>query len=163
VSDAYIDALEGNVEAQAEFAEAWLRSLESSGADEGTLEWARAYVRAYEVWLSAADAQLNLWRDAMEGEDVSFEDFRDVWLSAANEAFKEVMSTTAFAATTGGALDSALGLRQGFDEAAESTLHAYGFATEGDIEEIGERLLEFERRQHTVERKLDKVLDAVEG
>jgi predicted nuclease with TOPRIM domain len=34
--------------------------------------------------------------------------------------------------------------------------------TQSEIEEVGERLVELERRQHRVEEKLDRILEAVE-
>ncbi len=93
------------------------------------------------------------------GEEVDPTEFRDIWLSAANNAFKEVLSTTAFAAATGETTDVALDLRQEFDDAAMETLEMYGFATRDDVLEVGERLVELERRQHAIETKLDQVLD----
>jgi hypothetical protein len=36
-----------------------------------------------------------------------------------------------------------------------------GFATTRDVEEVGERLVELERRQHAVEKKLDELLQRV--
>jgi hypothetical protein len=37
-----------------------------------------------------------------------------------------------------------------------------GFSTREDVEEVGERLVELERRQHEVEQKLDQILDHLE-
>jgi len=100
--------------------------------------------------------------DQLEGEDVDIEEFRDIWLNTANEAFKEVMSTTAFAKMTGETVGDVLELQEQADEAAQETLNSLGFATEGDVVEIGDRLVELERRQHAVEQKLDRVLEHVE-
>jgi BMFP domain-containing protein YqiC len=44
----------------------------------------------------------------------------------------------------------------------QDTVAQMGMATRDDVEEVGERLVELERRQHDVEEKLDRVLDAVE-
>jgi len=96
------------------------------------------------------------------GRDVDIEEFRDIWLNTANEAFKEVMSTTAFAKMTGETVGDVLELQEQADEAAQETLNSLGFATEGDVVEIGDRLVELERRQHAVEQKLDRVLEHVE-
>jgi hypothetical protein len=118
-------------------------------------------LRAYEAWMEAAETSFERMGDAIEGEDVDPEEFRDVWLRAANEGFKETMSTTAFAAATGQGVEEVLDVRQQIDDASEETLHALGFATVGDVREVGERLVETERRLHAVEEKLDRVLDEV--
>ena len=53
-------------------------------------------------------------------------------------------------------------LKQWIDEMADETLHNLGFATKNDVQEIGERLIELERRQHAVETKLDTIIEHVE-
>ena len=53
-------------------------------------------------------------------------------------------------------------LQQQADEASQETLRSLGFATEDDVVEIGDRLVELERRQHAVEQKLDRVLEHLE-
>jgi hypothetical protein len=112
--------------------------------------------------MDAAETSFDRMGDAVEGEAVDPEELRDVWLRAANDAFTETMSTTAFAAATGQGVGDALDLRQASAEASEETLHAMGFASLGDVREVGERLVETERRLHAVESKLDRVLEAVE-
>jgi hypothetical protein len=160
-----LDAAEQNVEAQARFVESWFDAVENSWAasPETVTDGMAGYAAAYEAWMGAAEEQFDRTGDMLAGEDVSPEDFRDVWLNTANQAFKEVMSTSAFAAATGETVSDALELQREADEAAEDTLHALGFATEGDVVEVGSRLVELERRQHAVERKLDRVLDALDG
>lgn len=162
MNDQFVDALEANMEAQAQFVESWSETIDASVDDERMSEGVEGYARAYQVWMDAAEAMVERSADAAEGEDVSVEDFRDVWLNSANQAFKEVMSTSAFAATTGQTVQDALELRRTADETAETTLHNLGMPTEGDIREVGERLVELERRQHAVERKLDRILEHVE-
>lgn len=162
MNEEFVDAMEQNFEAQAEFVESWSETVADSTGDETVSDGLRGYARAYEVWMNAAGRMVERANDAAEGEEVDINEFRDVWLNAANDAFKEVMSTTAYAAATGETVEQAMEAQQGADEAAESTLHTLGFATEGDIEEVGGRLVELERRQHAVEEKLDRVLDALE-
>ena len=154
-------AMEANAQAQNAFVESWsdaLGAFDEGGAGDGM----DGYASAYDVWMGAADEAMARATDATEAEDVSPDEFRDLWLGAANEAFKEVMSTDAFAAATGERIEEAVELRQASDELAQGTLHELGFATEGDVREVGERLVELERRQHEVERKLDRILDHVE-
>jgi hypothetical protein len=98
----------------------------------------------------------------MEGEDVAPEEIRDTWLSAANDSFSEIMGTAAFANVTGQTIGEGLDMRQQLDELSQETLHDLGMATKGDVQEVGERLVELERRQHAVETKLDQVLEHLE-
>lgn len=171
----FVEAFERNVEAQAEFVESFSEAVEA-GPDGETVpvetpmddldgeqfeEAVEGYARAYDVWMDAARTMVERTNDAVAGEDVDATEFRDVWLDAANDAFKEVMGTSAFAAATGNAVGDALEMRREADEAAEETLHNLGFATEGDVREVGERLVELERRQQAVENKLDRLLESV--
>ncbi len=168
----FVEALERNVEAQAEFVESFTEAVDPQTASDDALgtdldaddleEGVEGYARAYEVWMDAAEQMVERTSDAAAGEDVEPSEFRNVWLDAANSAFKEVMNTTAFAAATGSTVGDALATRREADEAAEDTLRTLGFATEGDVQEVGARLVELERRQQEVENKLDRVLDAVE-
>jgi hypothetical protein len=159
VNAEFTEAVEQNLEAQAEFVEAVTESV-GTGLEDGTYADAgEGYARAYEVWMDAAAQMVDRASDAVEGEDVDLEEFRDIWLNAANDAYKEAMSTTAFASTTGETVAETLELQQSADEAAETTLHSLGFATESDLTEVGERLVELERRQHAVERKLDRIIE----
>lgn len=162
MNEQFLDALEANVEAQAEFVESWTDAVESSVDDDRAAEGVGGYARAYQAWMEAAGEMVDRVGDAAAGEEVEPEEFRDVWLDTANRAFKEVMGTTAFAAATGETVSEALEARQQADETAETTLHGLGLPTEGDVQEVGERLVELERRQHAVERKLERVLEAVD-
>jgi polyhydroxyalkanoate synthesis regulator phasin len=162
MNEQFSEAIQQNADAQAEFVEAWLEALGET-TDEERMEGAiEGYKRAYETWMEAAEETVERTTDAFEGEDVSADAVRDTWLDAANESFKEIMGTAAFAHVTGEAVEEALDLRQGMDELSESTLHDLGMATKGDVQEVGERLVELERRQHAVEEKLDRVLDHLE-
>ncbi|MDX1746029.1 MAG: poly(R)-hydroxyalkanoic acid synthase subunit, partial [Halobacteriales archaeon] len=103
-------SIEDNMAAQEEFAEAWFDALDDSGvtATETHIDGMQAYIRGLETWMQAIEEQYRLAINALEGEDVQPEEFRDIWLNAANQAFKEVMRSSAFAATTGEAIDNAL-------------------------------------------------------
>jgi len=159
MNEQFSEAVQQNADAQAEFVEAWLEAL-GEGADEERVEGAiEGYKRAYETWMEAAQETVERTTDAMEGEDVSPEEIRDTWLSAANDSFKEIMGTAAFANVTGQTVGDALDMRAQFEEFSEETLHDLGMATKSDVQEVGERLVELERRQHDVEEKLDRVLE----
>jgi hypothetical protein len=118
--------------------------------------------RAYEVWMDATEQVFERTTDAAEGEDVAPGELRDIWLDSANEAFKEVMSTSAFAAANGQLVERMMDLRAETDEISQETLAQLGFPTRDTVEEVGERIVELERRQQVVEEKLDRVLDHLE-
>ncbi|ELZ89572.1 poly(3-hydroxyalkanoate) synthase subunit PhaE [Haloferax elongans ATCC BAA-1513] len=164
MNETMIAALERNLEAQTQFVESWLDVLDETPevSSEQLNEGLDGYSRAYEVWMEAAEQQFERASDAFEGEDVSLNEFRNIWLNSANDAFKEVMGTSAFAAATGQTVEDVLEMQQEVDEAAQSTLRTLGFATEDDIDEVAKRLVELERRQHAVETKLDRILDAMD-
>jgi hypothetical protein len=158
MGEAYADALEQNMDAQAEFVDTW---NEAVGDGDRMAEGAEGVALAYEAWMDAAEEAVDLTADAADGS-VDPTEFRDLWLDAANTAFKRVMGTSAFAAATGQSLEEVLDLQAQVEETTEDTLRGYGFATSGDVAEVGERLVELERRQHAVERKLDELLERVE-
>ena len=54
-------------------------------------------------------------------------------------------------------------MRQEADDVSQETIARLGFPTQDDVEEVGERLVELERRQHAVEEKVDRILDELEG
>jgi hypothetical protein len=162
MNEQFSEAVQQNADAQAEFVEAWLDAL-GEGADEERVEGAiDGYKRAYETWMEAAEETVERTSDSFEGEDVTPEEIRDTWLSAANDSFSEIMGTAAFANVTGQTIEEGLDMRQQLDELSQETLHDLGMATKGDVHEVGERLIELERRQHAVEQKLDRVLEHLE-
>ncbi|MBZ6496478.1 poly(R)-hydroxyalkanoic acid synthase subunit [Natrinema longum] len=161
-NEQFLEALEDNMEAQAQFVESWSETVGEMSDEEEFSDGVEGYARAYETWMNASQQMVDRMNDQLEGEDVDIEEFRDIWLNTSNEAFKEIMSTTAFAKMTGETVGDVLELQEQADEAAEETLHTLGFATEGDVVEIGDRLVELERRQHAVEEKLDRVLEHLE-
>ncbi|MDL5360783.1 poly(R)-hydroxyalkanoic acid synthase subunit PhaE [Halalkalicoccus sp. NIPERK01] len=163
MNDQFARSLEQNVEAQASFVESWVEAVEESTDPERFEEGAEGYANAYATWMDASQRAYERSMDMVSGEDVQPEEFRDIWLNAANEAFKDVTDTTAFAAATGKTVEEALDYRQEIDEMADETLHNLGFATKNDVQEVGERLIELERRQHAVENKLDTVIEHLEG
>jgi hypothetical protein len=112
--------------------------------------------------MDAADQMYERVTDAAEGEDVALTEFRDIWLRSANDAFKEVMSTSAFAASQGSMVEAMMDLQRETNEVSEETLSQLGFSTREDVDEIAGRLVELERRQQDVEDKLDRILDHLE-
>ncbi|QCW02589.1 poly(R)-hydroxyalkanoic acid synthase subunit PhaE [Natrinema pallidum] len=158
-NEQFLDALEDNMEAQAQFVESWSETVGEVSEEAEFSDGVEGYARAYETWMNASQQMVDRMNDQLEGEDVDIEEFRDIWLNTANEAFKDVMSTTAFAKMTGETVGDVLEMQQQADEAAQETLRSLGFATQDDVVEIGDRLVELERRQHAVEQKLDRVLE----
>ena len=172
MNDAMSKSIEQNMQAQAAFIESWSQALDGAsasgdGASESEMESMMAegmegYGRAYEVWMDAAERMAERVNDAAQGEEVGIAEFRDIWLQSANEAFGEVMSTTAFAAGTGQTVSQMMELQQQADDVTQDTLARLGFATREDVDEVAARLVELERREHEVSKKLDRVLDELE-
>jgi len=164
MNEAVAESVEQNVEAQAAFMQSWADAVDSSIPEEDVFaEGIEGYNEAYETWMEAAERMVERTSDAAQGEDVEFTEFRDIWLQSANEAFKEIMSTSAFAAANSQLIESMLEMRQEADEINQETIEQFGFATRDDMDEVAERLLEVERRQHDLEQKIDRLVDAIEG
>lgn len=163
MNEALAQSMEQNMEASAAFMESWTETMEDSMPDEDQMaSSAEGYGDAYEVWMDAAEEMFERTADSAAGEEIALTEFRDIWLQSANEAFKEVMGTSAFAAANGQLINAMMDMRKQVDEFSEETLSELGMPTQSEIEEVGERLVELERRQHRVEEKLDQVLEAVE-
>mgnify|MGYP000029311511 CR=1 FL=1 len=163
MNDAVADSMEQNMKAQAAFVESWADAVEDTIPEEDELaEGMDGYNRAYEEWIDAAERMVERSTDAAQGEDVDPAEFRDIWLQSANEAFKHVMGTSAFAAANGQLVESMMEMQQEADDMSQDTLAQLGFPTRDDVTEVGERLIELERRQHAVEQKLDRILDQLE-
>lgn len=163
MNNAVADSLEQNIEAQAAFMDSWTDAIDDSIPEEDALaEGIEGYTSAYQVWIEATEETFDRTTEILEGEDIDPETFRDLWLRSANEAFKEVMSTSAFATANGELVTSILELQREVDEATQDSLAQMGLPTQDDVQEVGERLVELERRQHEVEQKLDRILAAVE-
>ena len=163
MNEAMTKSVEQNMEAQAQFMESWAETMKQSMPEEEMMtESFEAYSNAYDVWMDAADQMFERTVDAAEGEDVSFTEFRDIWLRTANEAFKEVMSTSAFAAATGDVVENMMDMQQQTEEVSQDTLSQLGLPTRDEMDEVAERLIELERRQHAVEEKLDRILTHLE-
>ncbi|ACV47119.1 MULTISPECIES: poly(R)-hydroxyalkanoic acid synthase subunit PhaE [Halomicrobium] len=163
MNEAVSESVEQNMKAQAAFVESWADAVEDSiPEEENVAEGIQGYNQAYEEWMNAAEKMLERTGDAAQGEDVDPTEFRDIWLSSANDAFKHVMGTSAFAAANGQLVETMMEMRQQADDVAQDSIAQMGFSTREDVEEVGERLVELERRQHEVEQKLDRILDHLE-
>ncbi|MFB6202328.1 MAG: poly(R)-hydroxyalkanoic acid synthase subunit PhaE [Halorhabdus sp.] len=163
MNEAVVESIEQNMQAQAAFVESWTDALSESMIDEDELsDGIDGYNEATEAWLNAAERMFERSADAAQGEEVDPTEFRDIWLQSANEAAKEIMGTSAFAAANGQLIESMLEMRQQADDVGQETIAELGFPTREDVNEVGERLIELERRQHDVEEKLDRILEALE-
>ncbi|WP_136717002.1 poly(R)-hydroxyalkanoic acid synthase subunit PhaE [Halorientalis salina] len=160
MNEAVADSVEENMKAQAAFMESWADAVEGSLPEEDEMaEGFEGYNRAYEVWMDAADKMFERTTDAAQGEDVEPSEIRDIWLQSANEAFKEVMGTSAFAAANGQLVEAMMDMQDEADDITQDTIQQMGMPSRDDVMEVGERLVELERRQHAVEQKLDEILD----
>ena len=163
LNERMMEGIEQNVEAQVQFVDAWREAIEQTTDDEFLESGASGIASAYEVWLDASLRMAQRATQVAEGERLDPNEFRDIWLRAANESFQEIMQTTAFARATGEGVGSMLDFQRQTDEAMQDMMEAMGMATVGHVEEVGERLVELERRQHAVEQRLDEILDHLEG
>ena len=163
MNNAVADSMEQNMKAQSAFVESWADAVEDSmmGQEEMS-EGLEGYGQAYETWLDATEQLMERSTDAAQGEDVDPAEFRDIWLKSANEAFKQVMGTSAFAAANGQLVESMMEMQQETEELSQDAIAQMGFPTQGDMDEVAERLVELERRQHAVEEKLDRIIDQLE-
>lgn len=160
---AVADSMEQNMKAQATFVESWADAVEDSIPEEDEFsEGFQGYNQAYEEWVDAAEQMVERSTDAAQGEDVDPAEFRDIWLKSANEAFKHVMGTSAFAAANGQLVESMMEMQQDAQEMNQDAIAQMGFPTRENMDEVAERLVELERRQHAVEEKLDRILDQLE-
>jgi hypothetical protein len=163
MNTAVADSMEQNMEAQAAFVESWADAVEDTIPKEDEMsEGLDGYNRAYEEWVDAAEQMVERSTDAAQGEDVDPAEFRDIWLKSANEAFKHVMGTSAFAAANGQLVESMMEMQQEAQDLNEDAIAQMGFPTREDVDEVAERLVELERRQHAVEQKLDRILEKLE-
>jgi len=163
MNTAVADSMEQNMKAQAAFVESWADAVEDSIPDEDELsEGLQGYNRAYEEWVDAAEQMVERSTAAAQGEDVDPAEFRDIWLKSANEAFKQVMGTSAFAAANGQLVESMMEMQQETEELTQDAIAQMGFPTQENMDEVAERLVELERRQHAVEEKLDRILEELE-
>ncbi|WP_255198111.1 poly(R)-hydroxyalkanoic acid synthase subunit PhaE [Halorarius litoreus] len=164
MNEAVSRSVEQNMEAQSAFMESWSKQMADSMPEQDELgEAFESYNAAYRVWMDAADQTFERLTDAAEDKDVGTTEFRDIWLQSANEAFKEVMDTAAFAAMTGDAVEQMMELQADMEELTQDNLTRMGLPTREDVDEVGARLIELERRQHDVEQKLDRVIDLLEA
>jgi methyl-accepting chemotaxis protein len=163
MNEAVADSMEQNMKAQSAFVESWADAVEDTIPQEDELaEGMEGYNQAYEEWLDAAEQMVERSTEAAQGEDVDPSEFRDIWLQSANEAFKHVMGTSAFAAANGQLVESMMEMQQQVDDVSQDALTQMGFPTREDVDEVAERLVELERRQHAVEQKLDQILEQLE-
>jgi len=163
MNTAVADSMEQNMKAQAAFVESWADAVEDSIPKEDELsEGFPGCNRAYEEWVDAAEQMVERSTAAAQGEDVDPAEFRDIWLKSANEAFKQVMGTSAFAAANGQLVESMMEMQQEAEELSQDAIAQMGFPTQENMDEVAERLVELERRQHAVEEKLDRILEELE-
>lgn len=158
------EMFERSMEAQSELAESMATSMESTAEDSEEIpEMVEGFANAYELYAEATEEVFERTAEAYEnGEAPDLSEIGDIWVNTTNEAAKEVMSTSGFAAAGGSATGSSLEAKKEFDETRDELLRTTGMATESTVVEVGERLVELERRQHEVEKKLDRLIEEQE-
>ncbi len=163
LNEAFADSIERNVEAQSALVTALTDSfIESIPEEEEFAGGVEGYAKASEVWVEATEQLVEELTETVEGGGVNPEAIRDILVQASNEALSEVMSSSAFAAADGQAVKQVTERQRELQQMTEDSLAQAGMATQSDVSEVAKRLVELERRQHAVERKVDRILEEVE-
>ncbi len=162
MNDELVSGVEQYLEAQQSFLDAWQRSIEQSTDDALVTSGVSGITDAYEIWMDASNQWMEQFAAAAEGEELDPREIRDIWLRAANDSSKALMNTEAFAKLTGESVSDSLELQRQRDEALQAMMEGMGMASSETVEEVGDRLVELERRQHAVEEKLDRLLEHLE-
>jgi len=118
-NEQFLEALEDNMEAQAQFVESWSETVGEASDDTETSDGVEGYARAYETWMTASPADGRAGERPARGRGRRYRGVPRHLAQHANEAFKEVMSTTAFAKMTGETVGDVLELQEQADEAAQ--------------------------------------------
>lgn len=155
------EMFERSVEAQSEFAESMSMNMESAAeGSEDVPEVFEGFAKAYELYAEATEEVFERTAEAYdEGEAVDLSEVTELWLNTTNEATKEVLRTSGFASAGGGTTGASLEAKKELDENRDELLRSTGLATESSVVEVGERLVELERRQQEVEEKLERLVE----
>ncbi|MFA5860137.1 MAG: poly(R)-hydroxyalkanoic acid synthase subunit PhaE [Candidatus Thermoplasmatota archaeon] len=146
-----LGTLEAITQAQAASWQAFLTSLKRAGSHSG----GTLFGESFRIWTQTIDqaSQMTAERASM-GEGPPVEDLVNLWTNAYADAIKPVLGSPLYAAAQGETVDAALDARKRLQEQAEHSLRAVGISTRSDLLEVGQRLIELERRQQRVETLL---------
>lgn len=159
--DTMFETFEKGMKMQQNMAENWTEAMNESFRSTDPEQFSDLPDGIRESW----ETWMNFFENSMEMAQEDEEDqpdpqkFISMWLRTANQASKDILSTKAFSALTGLYLNKILSMKQKSDKVNERMIHNMGLPTVSDLEEVGERLLELERRQQKVEEKLDRILE----
>ncbi len=108
-----------------------------------------AFADATRIWINAVGEATRRTQEAVQkGQPIAPDAFVDVWTKAASELSQAVVSDAAFAALTGQWVNAVSKAKVDAKKAATNQIREVGFATHEDVEEVGKRLIELERRVH---------------
>ncbi|HVL47900.1 MAG TPA: poly(R)-hydroxyalkanoic acid synthase subunit PhaE [Candidatus Thermoplasmatota archaeon] len=101
------------------------------------------------IWLETMNEATRRTQEAMQkGQLVTPDAYVDLWSKAASELAQAVVSDASFAALTGEWVNAVSQARGEARRTGANQLREMGFATHTDVEEVGKRLIELERRVH---------------
>lgn len=162
-----------NMEMGRAFLETWTRSLAhlqattaASSKPEAASASAQApFADATRAWVNAVTEATHRTQEAFaKGETLSPDSYAEIWSQAASQVAQEIVKDAAFAKITGEWVNEAAKSKGQAREAAEARLAELGFATTRDIEEVGTRLIEVERRLHHMQVLIeDRLVSAHEA
>lgn len=155
-----IGTLEAITQAQAASWKAFLTSLRRAGAHSG----GTLFGESFRIWTQTIDqaSQMTVER-ASNGEGPPVEDLVNLWTNAYADAMKPMLGSPLYAAAQGETVDAALDARKRLQEQAEHSLRSVGISTRSDLLEVGQRLIELERRQQRVENLLREIRSQISG
>ena len=97
----------------------------------------------------------------MTEEGVDLAKLQSIWLHAVDDAVTDVGTTREFASTMARSVERTLAGKAQGDELRRQGLRDAGVPTNRDVERLGERLLEFEYRQHELAAAVSRLAAAV--
>lgn len=114
------------------------------------------FADASRIWLNAVSEAMRRTQDAMQrGEPLTPDAYLDLWSKAAAELSQAVVSDAAFATMTGHWVNQVATAKTDAKKRATEQLRDLGFSTHADVDEVGKRLVELERRVHELTLALE--------
>lgn len=114
------------------------------------------FADASRIWLNAVSEAMRRTQEAMQrGETLAPDAYLDLWSKAAAELSQAVVSDAAFATMTGHWVNQVATAKTDAKKRATEQLRELGFSTHADVDEVGKRLVELERRVHELTLALE--------
>ena len=138
-------------------------SLLDGGSEDRSAEAtpAREFAWLYDVWAETVENALVHVDDSATEDGVDIDSLRHIWLHALDDAVTDVGTSREFASTMARSVERTLDGKFQGDELRRMQVREAGLPTNRDVERLGERLLEFEYRQHELAAAVSRLAAAV--